>query len=112
MSGFYFANTGISQFKSFGTWSKHTENDPTSIGIDLCRVGTAPGIFGLASPGFRGEEGPNSVIFGRILQISPGSFSSAEGLGDGEGLLLPGVLPEVSDLAEIHVAAVWQAFYI
>ncbi len=41
-----------SQFKSFGSSSKHPETGPKSIGIGFCWfLGTAPGIWGLASSG-------------------------------------------------------------
>jgi hypothetical protein len=43
-----------------GSWSKHTETGPQSIGIGLCRfVGTAPGIFGFATFGLGAELFPN-----------------------------------------------------
>ncbi len=65
--GVYFADTGISQFKSFGSSSKHAESGPESFGIGWCRfVGTAPGILGLVSSGLGADLGSKSTIPGRI----------------------------------------------
>jgi hypothetical protein len=70
----------ISQFKSFGSWLKHPETDPKSIGIGLCRcVGTAPDVFGLVSTGM-GGEGPNIDDFRWTLDMCSGFLSSAEKL--------------------------------
>ncbi len=41
-------------------------------------MGTAPGIFGLASLGSGADLGPKSMSFGRILKNVQGLFSSAE----------------------------------
>jgi hypothetical protein len=41
-------------------------------------LGTAPGIFGLASSGLGADLGPNSQTFGWILKSFPGPFSSDE----------------------------------
>ena len=44
---------------------------PQSRGIGLRRIlGTAPGIFGLASSGLGADSGLNSANFGRILAVS------------------------------------------
>ncbi len=68
----------ISRFKSLGSWLKHLETGPKSTGIGLCQfVGTAPGIFGLASSGVVADLGPESTIPGRILKRCRGAFSSA-----------------------------------
>ncbi len=49
----------IAQFTSFGSWSKHTETGPKSIGIGLRRLlVTASGILGLASSGLGADFGP------------------------------------------------------
>jgi hypothetical protein len=77
--GFYFAHTGIPQFKSFGSLSKHTEIGPELFGIVVCRfVGTVPDVLGLVWPSFRPKSGSRSKISGRILNIYRGPFSSAE----------------------------------
>ena len=45
----------------------------------MCRfVGTALGIFGLASSGLGADLGLKLAIFGRILKNIPGPFSSVE----------------------------------
>jgi hypothetical protein len=45
-------------FQSFGSWSKHPEVGPKSIGIGLRRfVGTAPGLFWLGCVRFGGRCG-------------------------------------------------------
>ncbi len=63
----------MSEWK-FGSWSKHTETGPKSIGIGSCRsVGTALGTTGLASSGLGADLGPQSTIPGRILQSRPDS---------------------------------------
>ncbi len=60
---------------SFGSWWKHPDTGPKSIGICLCRfVGTAPGIFGLVSSGLGADLGRNSTNFGRILNKFSGLF--------------------------------------
>ncbi len=69
-----------SQFSSFGTWSKHPDPGPRSIGIVACRcVGTVPDILGLVWPSFRTNSGSKSEVSGRILNNFGGRFSSAEG---------------------------------
>ncbi len=69
----------ISQFKSFGSSSKHAEIGPESFGIVVCRfVGTVPDILGLVWPSFRPKSGSKSKISGRILKSFRGPFSSAE----------------------------------
>ncbi len=45
--GIYFADTGISQFTSFGSSSKHAEVGPEAVGIVVSRfVGTRAGYYG------------------------------------------------------------------
>ncbi len=70
----------ISQFESLGSWSKHPETGPKSIGIGLCRcVGTAPGILGLASSGLGAVLGPQIGDFWPGPLKFPGALlSSAE----------------------------------
>ncbi len=71
--------SAISQFKGFGSSSKHAEIGPESFGIVLCRsVGNVPGILHLVWPRFRHDSGSKSKISRRILQSCRGSFSSAE----------------------------------
>jgi hypothetical protein len=66
--GAYFADTGISQFKSFGSSSKRAESGPEAFGLVVCRfVGTVPGILGLGWPRFRPNAGSKSTMSGRIL---------------------------------------------
>ena len=66
--GVYFVDTGISQFKSFGSSSKHCEIGPESFGIVVFRfVGTPPGILGLVWPSFRPKYASKPTISRRIL---------------------------------------------
>jgi hypothetical protein len=59
-----------SDFKSFGSRSKHREIGPKPIGIGLCLfVGNASGIFGLVSCSFGAELGPKSRISDRIMLV-------------------------------------------
>jgi hypothetical protein len=70
--GFYFANTGIAQFQSFGSSSKHADIGPESFGIVVGRfVGTVPDILGVVWPSFRSKSGSKSKIPGRIRKSFP-----------------------------------------
>ena len=78
----------ISQFKSFGSSSKHAEIGPESFGIVVCRfVGTVPDILGLVWPSFRPKSGSKSKISGRILNnfrallAQPSGLPAASGFG-------------------------------
>ncbi len=67
--GVYFADTGISQFKRFGSSSEHIEIGTDSFGLVVCRsVDTVPDILGLAWPRFRAKSGSKSKIPARILK--------------------------------------------
>ncbi len=69
----------ISQFKSFGSSSKHAEIRPESFGIVVWRsVGTAPDILCLVWLRVRPSSGSRSEIFGRIPKSCRVPFSSAE----------------------------------
>jgi hypothetical protein len=69
----------ISLFEIFGSWWKHPENVPKSIGIALCRfVGSTSGILGLVASGLGGGLRPESANFGQILNSFPGPCSSSE----------------------------------
>ncbi len=65
----------ISQFKSFGSSSKHDDIGPESFGIGVRRfVGTVPNILGLVWPSFRPNSDSKSKIPGRILKQKSGAF--------------------------------------
>jgi hypothetical protein len=60
--------SAISQFRSFGSSSKHAEIGTESLGIVVGRfVGIVPDILGLVWPSFRPNYGSKSKIAGRIL---------------------------------------------
>ncbi len=80
--GVYFADTGISQFTSFGSSSKHAEVGPESFGLVVRRLGgTVPDIFGLVWPSFRPNSCSKSKISGRIVGY-PGPTAHARAPGD------------------------------